>query len=83
MPARFVRDARPALTGRASAVPEAILEGSDVVRIHEVVRHVPVAEDVIRYAVRLAAASRPQREGAPDFVNKWVSWGAGTRAAQP
>ena len=33
-------------------------------------------------AVRLAAASRPQREGTPDFVNQWVSWGAGLRAAQ-
>jgi MoxR-like ATPase len=37
---------------------------------------------VVRYAVRLAAASRPQREEAPDFVRQWVSWGAGTRAAQ-
>jgi MoxR-like ATPase len=32
--------------------------------------------------VRLAAASRPKQTGTPDFVNDWVSWGAGTRAAQ-
>jgi MoxR-like ATPase len=61
---------------------EAIFDGQDVLRIHEVVRKVPVAEDVVRYAVRLAATSRPQRDGSPEFVNKWVSWGAGTRAAQ-
>ena len=68
-----------------SAKPEAIeplFSGEDVVRFHEVVRRVPVAEDVARYAVRLSAASRPGTEGCPDFVNDWVSWGAGTRAAQ-
>ena len=42
----------------------------------------PIAEDVIRYAVRLAAASRPQRPDVPDFVNEWIDWGAGTRAPQ-
>ena len=36
----------------------------------------------MRYAVRLAAASRPGQQGTPDFVNEWVSWGAGLRAAQ-
>ena len=39
----------------------------------------PVAEDLVRYAVRLASASRPGPD-APDFVNEWVSWGAGLRA---
>src|SRR6185369_3480158 len=34
------------------------------------------------YAVRLAAASRPGQTGSPQFVNDWVSWGAGTRAGQ-
>ncbi len=45
-------------------------------------RKVPIAEDLVRYAVRLAAASRPRQTGTPEFVNEWVSWGAGTRAAQ-
>src|SRR5687767_7024805 len=61
---------------------EPLFTGEDVLRFHEVVRRVPVAEDVVRYAVRLAAASRPGQEGTPDFVNQWVSWGAGLRAAQ-
>jgi MoxR-like ATPase len=37
---------------------------------------------MVRYAVQLAASSRPHQPGAPDFVNELVSWGAGTRAAQ-
>ena len=36
----------------------------------------------MRFAVRLAAATRPRQAGTPAFVNDWVSWGAGTRAAQ-
>jgi MoxR-like ATPase len=46
------------------------------------VRKVPVAEEYIRYAVRLVAASRPRQNGAPDFINEWAGWGAGTRAGQ-
>ena len=42
----------------------------------------PIAEEVARYAVRLAAATRPRRPGTPEFVNEWVRWGAGLRAAQ-
>ncbi len=61
---------------------EPLFTGEDVRRFHEVVRKVPVAEDIVRYAVRLASASRPGQENSPDFVNQWVSWGAGLRAAQ-
>ena len=61
---------------------EPIFTGEDVVRFHEIVRRVPIAEDVVRYAVRLAAASRPGQEDTPEFINEWVSWGAGLRAAQ-
>jgi MoxR-like ATPase len=59
-----------------------LFSGEDVQRFHAAVRSVPVAEEVAMAAVRLAAASRPGREGTPDFVNQWVSWGAGLRAAQ-
>jgi MoxR-like ATPase len=68
-------------SGRPKAI-EPIFSGEDVLRFHNVVRRVPIAEDVVRYAVKLAAASRPGRPEAPDFVNQWVSWGAGLRAAQ-
>lgn len=59
-----------------------LFSGEDLLRFHQLVRKVPVAEDVARYAVRLSAASRPKREGTSGFVNDWVSWGAGTRASQ-
>jgi MoxR-like ATPase len=61
---------------------ETLFTGEDVMRFHEIIRKVPIAEEMVRYAVRLAATSRPHQEGTPDFVNEWVSWGAGTRAAQ-
>ena len=68
-------------TSRRPEAIEPLFDGKDVVQFHEVVRRVPVADELIRYAVRLASASRPGPK-APEFVNDWVSWGAGLRAAQ-
>ena len=45
-------------------------------------RQVVIAEEVARYTVRLVAASRPGNPGAPDFIDKWVKWGAGLRGSQ-
>jgi MoxR-like ATPase len=69
-------------TGHRPAPIEPLFTGEDLLRFQEVIRRVPIAEEVVRYAVRIAAASRPQREHSPDFVNEWVSWGAGLRGAQ-
>jgi MoxR-like ATPase len=69
-------------TSRRPEPIQPLFTGEDVLRFHEVVRRVPVAEDIVRYAVRLAAASRPGQTDTPAFVNDWVSWGAGLRAAQ-
>ena len=69
-------------TANLKPVIEQLFYGADVLRFHEVVRKVPIAEEVVRYAVRLAAASRPKQKGSPGFINDWVSWGAGTRAGQ-
>ena len=68
-------------SGKPKAI-DALFTGEDVMAFHDVVRKVPVAEDLVRYAVRLASASRPGQPDTPDFVNQWVSWGAGLRAAQ-
>jgi MoxR-like ATPase len=68
-------------TSRKAEAVSPLFTGRDVLEFHEVVRKVPIAEDVVRFAVRLAAASRPGPE-APSFVTDWVSWGAGLRAAQ-
>ena len=69
-------------TARNPETIDALFTGEDVLRIHDLVRKVPIAEDLIRAAVRLAAASRPRQKSSPDFVNDWVSWGAGLRASQ-
>jgi MoxR-like ATPase len=83
LPARGRRSAgrRADHVGRPAAI-EALFTGEDVLRFHDLVRKVPVAEEMVRYAVQLAAGSRPHQPNTPDFVNEWVSWGAGTRAGQ-
>jgi MoxR-like ATPase len=60
---------------------EKAVTGKDIVAFQELVRRVPAAEAVARYAVHLARASRPG-PGAPDFVREWVSYGASVRAPQ-
>jgi len=69
-------------TAAPAAVIEPLFTGEDVLRFHALVRQVPVAEEMVRYAVQLAASSRPHQTGTPEFINEWVSWGAGTRASQ-
>jgi MoxR-like ATPase len=69
-------------TARRPLAIEPIFSGADVLQFHELVRQVPISQNLVRYAVRLAASSRPQQAISPAFVNDWVSWGAGTRAAQ-
>ena len=69
-------------TAGGSETIEPLFNAEDVQRFDDLVRKVPAAEDLVRYAVQLAAASRPSQDNTPDFVNEWVSWGAGLRAAQ-
>src|SRR2546423_10178493 len=69
-------------TAAAPTKIEPLFSGDDVIAFHEIVRRVPIAEDVIRYAVRIAGATRPREGGALDFIQNWVNWGAGTRASQ-
>jgi len=57
------------------------ISGADIVAFQQLVRRVPVAEPVARYAVNIARMSRPGPK-APDFIKQWVSYGASTRAPQ-
>ncbi|GAA5145205.1 MoxR family ATPase [Prosthecobacter algae] len=68
-------------SGKSEPV-QRIFHGPQLQAFHRLVKKVPIAEDVARFAVRLSAATRPGRTGVPDFINEWVSWGAGTRASQ-
>ena len=59
-----------------------VLGGKDILGIQKIVRRVPVSEHVIDYAVNLGRATRPNTPEAPLFINEWLTWGAGPRAAQ-
>lgn len=69
-------------TSRRPKPIEQLFSGDDVLKFQEVVRRVPIARETADYAVRLVEATRPGREAATEFVNEWVSWGAGLRAVQ-
>ena len=58
------------------------LSGQDILDFQLLARQVPAAQSVVQYAVRLVGATRPNTQYAPDFINEWVSWGAGLRASQ-
>ena len=58
------------------------VSGPDLVAFQKLVRRVPVAEHVMRYALRLVRTSRPKADGAPELVKKYVAFGASVRAAQ-
>ena len=69
----------------AEHVPEVqeVLDAQAVIDLQSIVRRTPVADHVIRYAMRLARQTRPGQNGqVPDFVEKYVRWGAGPRASQ-
>ncbi len=61
---------------------EPVFTKEQVIAFQQLVRRVPVSKHVLNYAVDLARASRPNEQGARDFVKKYVEWGAGPRASQ-
>jgi MoxR-like ATPase len=69
-------------TGAERTMPARILTGADILQFQELSKQVVIAEEIARYTVRLVSASRPGLPGAPDFINKWVKWGAGLRGSQ-
>ncbi|MDZ7714938.1 MAG: MoxR family ATPase [Balneolaceae bacterium] len=61
---------------------DAVLDASQIINLQNLVREVPVPEGVLNYAVELVSKTRPNTKHAPEFVNKYMSWGAGPRASQ-
>ena len=59
-----------------------VLTGEEIIYFQQLVRKIPISDNVLEYAVSLANKSRPNTELATDFVNNYVSWGAGPRASQ-
>src|SRR3954471_16562622 len=58
-----------------------VLHGADILTLQHIVRRVPVTDHVFDYAKRITRMSRPGTPEAADFVNKWLTWGAGPRAS--
>ena len=69
-------------TGTEVSEPARVLTGADILRFQELARQVVIAEEIARYTVRLVSASRPRGGSAPEFIDKWVKWGAGLRGSQ-
>jgi len=61
---------------------DAVTNASEILEFHELVRMVPIAESVSSYAIELVRATRPSDSTAPDFIKKYVNFGASVRAAQ-
>ncbi len=59
-----------------------ILNGEQIREYQNLTRHVPVPESVLNFAVKVVAMTRPNSEHTPDFVNQYMTWGAGPRASQ-
>ncbi|WP_026288481.1 AAA family ATPase [Polaribacter irgensii] len=60
----------------------AVFSGQDIIEIQQLIRKIPIADNVIEYAVRLVGKTRPKSEAAPEIVKKYLDWGAGPRASQ-
>jgi MoxR-like ATPase len=71
-----------ATTSLAAPAPTYIISGEQIIFFQNLVRKVPVADNVIEFAVRLTTKTRPKAAGAPQFIRDWLSWGAGPRASQ-
>ncbi len=69
-------------TGGTPPEPDHVLGGEEIIAFQDLVRRVPVADNVVDYAVRLVTRSRPKDPQTPQFVRDWLSWGAGPRASQ-
>jgi MoxR-like ATPase len=59
-----------------------VLTGQDILNLQQIVRRVPIADHVIKYAMALSRATRVTQGGVPEFIKEWVQWGAGPRASQ-
>ena len=69
-------------TAELDATVTPSLSGEKIISLQKIVRRVPVAENVMRYAMTLARLTRPDKGQAPDYIREYVSWGAGPRASQ-
>ena len=67
------------MTGDKHAAIEPVLTATDIITVQDLVTRVPVSDQVLGYAWALVRATRPASAEAPEFINRWVAWGAGPR----
>ncbi len=63
-------------------IVNSILTSQDIIEYQHLIRRIPIAENVVEYAVNLATKTRPESSSAPDIVKNYIDWGAGPRASQ-
>ncbi len=69
-------------TGNSSVQLKSILTGEEITYFQNLIRKIPVNDNVIEYAVNLASKTRPHNDNAPEMTKNFLSWGAGPRASQ-
>jgi MoxR-like ATPase len=69
-------------TGAAPAELSKVIDGAQIIRFQEVVQRVPVPDHIYDLAVDLVRRTRPRSDQSPEWIRKWVTWGAGPRAVQ-
>ena len=71
-----------ATTALDEAEPSPVLDADRLIAYQRLVRRVPIAEEVSRHALAIVRSTRPGTDEAPEFVNRWLSYGGSVRAAQ-
>ena len=69
-------------TSQYDAQIDKVLGAEEIIEFQDLVRRVPVAENVIDFAVKTVSKTRPTNGNSPQFVKDWITWGAGPRASQ-
>ncbi len=71
-----------ATTSDESVILNTLFSADAIREVQQLIRRVPIADNVVDYTVRLVNKTRPDQETAPDFIKNYVDWGAGPRASQ-
>jgi len=75
-------DVVKATTQNKEVKVKALFNASEIIQLQKLIRKMPIADNVIEYAVNLVSKTRPNTEKSSDFINTYVDWGAGPRASQ-
>ncbi|KAA3619157.1 MAG: MoxR family ATPase [Flavobacterium sp.] len=69
-------------TGGETRSVNSLFSGDEIVQYQQLIRKIPVADNVIEYAVTLVGKTRPKSQAAPEIIKNYIDWGAGPRASQ-